>query len=61
MWARMARVSVAKRVGDEGMFYEAKLATARFFMTRILPESAALLTVIGAGAQPLMALAAEAF
>ena len=61
MWARMAGVSLEKRAGDEVAFYEAKLATARFFMTRILPESSSLLTIIGAGAKPLMTLAAEGF
>jgi hypothetical protein len=61
MWARMAKVSLGKREGDEAQFYEAKLATARFFMTRILPETSSLFTVITAGAKPVMALPAEAF
>ena len=52
---------VKSESGDEAWFYKAKLATARFYMTRILPESSSLLTVITAGAKPLMALEAEAF
>ena len=61
MWARMAAVSLAKAGGEEATFYGGKLATARFFMTRILPQTSALLTIIGAGAKPLMDIAAEAF
>jgi alkylation response protein AidB-like acyl-CoA dehydrogenase len=61
MWARMAAVALAKRAGEDAAFYEAKLATARFFMSRVLPETSSLLTVISAGAKPLMALEAEAF
>jgi hypothetical protein len=61
MWARMAEKSLAGAAGDEAWFYKGKLATARFFMTRILPETSSLLTVISAGAKPLMDLEAEAF
>ncbi|MBV9522589.1 MAG: acyl-CoA dehydrogenase C-terminal domain-containing protein, partial [Alphaproteobacteria bacterium] len=61
MWARMAVVSLPKIAGEEAWFYKAKLATARFFMTRILPETSSLLTIISAGAKPLMQLEAEAF
>jgi hypothetical protein len=61
MWARAAKVSLPKQAGDEAWFYKGKLATARFFMSRILPQTSSLLTVISAGAKPLMALEAEAF
>ncbi|HZS82501.1 MAG TPA: acyl-CoA dehydrogenase C-terminal domain-containing protein [Stellaceae bacterium] len=61
MWARMATVSLPKLGGDEAWFYKGKLATARFFMNRMLPETSSLLTIISAGAKPLMALEAEAF
>ena len=61
MWARMAKISLAKIAGEEGWFYKGKLATARFFMSRILPETSSLLTIIGAGAKPVMELDAEAF
>ena len=40
---------------------EAKLAVGRFYMDRIMPESAAHLARITAGAQSTMALPAEAF
>ena len=42
-------------------FYEAKLACARFFMTRLLPETNTLFTTATSGSQTLMALPAEAF
>jgi alkylation response protein AidB-like acyl-CoA dehydrogenase len=61
MWARMAKISLAKRAGEEAWFYKGKLATARFFMSRILPETSSLLTIISAGAKPVMELDAEAF
>ncbi|MBM3565358.1 MAG: acyl-CoA dehydrogenase [Alphaproteobacteria bacterium] len=51
-WALMAKTAQAKLAagadGDEG-FYKAKLATARFYMQRILPQTGALLSVVGAG------------
>ena len=61
MWARMVKVSLPKLAGEETWFYKGKLATARFFMSRILPETSSLLTIISAGAKPLMELEAEAF
>ncbi|MDJ0948132.1 MAG: acyl-CoA dehydrogenase C-terminal domain-containing protein [Alphaproteobacteria bacterium] len=61
MWARMAKLALARQDGDEAAFYKAKLATGRFFMTRILPESAARLEAIKAGKAPLMELAEAAF
>ena len=61
LWARMAEISLGKTAGPEENFYQAKLATARFFMARILPESSALFAAVNAGAGTLMALEAEAF
>jgi len=40
-WARMARIAL-DHPDDQSGFYRAKLATARFFMQRILPETSAL-------------------
>ena len=40
---------------------KAKLVTGKFFMERVLPESAAHLKRITAGADTMMALPAEAF
>jgi len=53
LWARAAEVSLPK--GNDG-FHRAKLATARFFMQRILPQTAALHAIIVAGADPVMEL-----
>ncbi len=63
LWARMAvvaRARLAERRGPEG-FHRAKLATARFYMARILPETASLFLAIMAGKQPLMELEADGF
>jgi hypothetical protein len=64
MWARMAKVAQAKlKAGANGeeAFYKAKLATARFFFTRVLPEANAHFLAIQAGAKPLMELEEAAF
>ena len=51
-WARQA--AVALQATSEKEFYEAKLATARFFMQKILPSNLALLTSITAGSKSVM-------
>ncbi len=63
VWARQAATSQA-RLADgapDADFYTDKLHTARFFMTRMLPDTIALDAKIRAGAAPLMALQADAF
>ncbi len=63
MWAQMAKVSASKLVEgtDDPAFYENKLATARFYMKRMLPDTPALLKKIESGADTLMALDEDAF
>ena len=64
LWARMVQVAKAKlAAGADGdaAFYEAKVKTARFFMTKMLPESGALLAQIMAGGKPLMDFEEAAF
>jgi alkylation response protein AidB-like acyl-CoA dehydrogenase len=61
MWAKMAKISLGKVAGEEAGFYASKLATARFFMARILPQTSSLLTIITAGAKPVMGMEAEGF
>jgi len=61
MWARMAKLALGKAGGEEGEFYRAKLAVARFYMTRLLPQHAAHFSAIMAGAAPLMELEEAAF
>ena len=57
-WARSAAVSVAAlhKGGAEADFYKAKLATARFYFTRLLPRAEAHLDAQSAGAKSLMDL-----
>lgn len=57
MWARMARAALA---GDDD-FHRTKLATGRYYMARLLPATALHLARIRSGADPVMALPAEAF
>jgi alkylation response protein AidB-like acyl-CoA dehydrogenase len=59
-WARMAKLALDKAAsGDK--FYVAKLATARFYFARLLPETASLMRTARSGAQSLMSLEAELF
>jgi alkylation response protein AidB-like acyl-CoA dehydrogenase len=63
MWTRMAKaaqVALAEGRGDKA-FLEAKITTGRFYMARQLPLCASHLARIESGADPVMALAAEAF
>jgi alkylation response protein AidB-like acyl-CoA dehydrogenase len=61
LWARTAEVSLTRADGMAPEFYDAKLATARFYMQRILPQSSGLFAAIMAGKGTTMALDAEAF
>jgi alkylation response protein AidB-like acyl-CoA dehydrogenase len=59
-FARMARIALDKKeCGDS--FYQAKLATARFYFARLLPETAMLIRQARSGAGNLMALDADLF
>ncbi len=63
MWAMMARVAQEKLAAGDGdrAFFENKLATGRYFMQRVLPETKAHLMRISSGSAPVMALSADAF
>jgi hypothetical protein len=64
MWARMAVVANAKLksgANGEAEFYKNKLATGRYYIERVLPETGAHLARLKTGAEPVMALSAEAF
>jgi alkylation response protein AidB-like acyl-CoA dehydrogenase len=52
MWVRMARTAAAQG----GARNDARLATARFYVTRLLPQVGALAAQVDAGARPVMAL-----
>ncbi len=63
MWTRMARAAyqaLDAGTGDRD-FYHAKIATGRFYMARQLPACAMHLARIESGADPVMALTAQAF
>ncbi|WP_343743091.1 acyl-CoA dehydrogenase [Herbaspirillum huttiense] len=61
--ARAAAIAAAKLKSGEGdgKFYEAKLATARFYAEQILPQALAYRTAIVDGGAAVMALAEEQF
>jgi alkylation response protein AidB-like acyl-CoA dehydrogenase len=64
VWARMAQIAQARLAGgtaDDPAFYQAKINTARFFMTKLLPESGALFAQIMAGSAPVMEFEDAAF
>ena len=65
VWARMAKVAQAKLAAGggeaDGDFYRAKLATGRFYMARVLPQTGGLFSALMAGAKPVMELEAELF
>ncbi len=62
-WVKMARVCIDTLAAgtDEADFYQNKLVVARYYMARSLAEHSGLLERIETGADPIMALAAEAF
>jgi alkylation response protein AidB-like acyl-CoA dehydrogenase len=63
MWAMMAKASLAakKNGGASDPYYDTKLTTGRYFLARALPEAGMHLAKLKSGAEPVMALAAEAF
>ncbi|ROR35183.1 acyl-CoA dehydrogenase C-terminal domain-containing protein [Inmirania thermothiophila] len=61
LWARAAAVALERLDGPERPFYEGKLAVARFYMQRLLPQVHALEAAVRAGGATLMALPDEAF
>jgi hypothetical protein len=63
MWCRIADAANEKLPSANGSAprYNAKLVTARFFMERMLPETATRLARIQTGADTTMELPADAF
>lgn len=59
-WARMGKIALEKQAGGD-KFYTAKLATARFYFAKLLPETAAQIRMARAGSSTLMALDADLF
>jgi alkylation response protein AidB-like acyl-CoA dehydrogenase len=60
LWARMAKVALAKQSQGDA-FYTAKLGTARFYFAKLLPETAGLIRTARAGVAPMMAMDASMF
>ena len=60
LWARMAQVAQDQRSEDPG-FYGAKMATAQFYFSRLLPRILSLEQSIRAGSASLFGLEAEQF
>ena len=58
MWARAAQLAAERlpQADGEAGFYRGKLATAQFFMERILPQAGALFGAIKAGKGAMMAM-----
>ena len=63
MWAQMAKLALAKIAEgkDSDGFYAAKVATARFYFTRILPRAGVHYAAALAGAETVMALNEKQF
>ena len=61
MWAQMAKVAAAKAGASDAAFYQAKLATARFYFKRILPRTKMHFDAALAGSDTVMALGEDAF
>ncbi|MCB1750856.1 MAG: acyl-CoA dehydrogenase C-terminal domain-containing protein [Gammaproteobacteria bacterium] len=61
LWARMAEIGFRRQDGDEAVFYQAKVDTARFYCERILPQSGALCASIMAGSAGMMRFNDKAF
>jgi hypothetical protein len=61
MWAKMVLVAGAKIKGDSSGFYDAKVKTARFYFSRLLPRTVALAESVKSGADDMMSLSVAQF
>ncbi|HRK25123.1 MAG TPA: acyl-CoA dehydrogenase C-terminal domain-containing protein [Beijerinckiaceae bacterium] len=61
MWALQAKVASEKLKAGAGPAMSAKLTVGKFYMERVLPETAARLAMLQSGAATMMSLPAEAF
>ena len=61
MWALTAKAVLARPAAARTPFHQAKLATGRFYMTRLLPQTSGLFAAIMAGKEPIMGLDEAAF
>jgi hypothetical protein len=56
----MAKIALANKSSNDP-FYQAKLATARFYFDKLLPETAMLIRQARAGSKSLMSMPADFF
>jgi hypothetical protein len=61
MWAKMAKAALAAKKNDADPYFDTKLATGRYFITRMTPDAGAHLAKLKCGSEPVMALSAEQF
>jgi len=63
MWTLQAKAALAakKNGAASDPYYDTKLATGRYFLARTVPDAGAHLAKLKSGADPVMALAADAF
>ena len=61
MWARMAKLAIAKQNDDPTGFYKGKIKTAKFYMAKLMPITGALLASIMAGGSTIMDIEDELF
>ncbi|WP_135212429.1 acyl-CoA dehydrogenase C-terminal domain-containing protein [Vitreimonas flagellata] len=63
MWTLQAKAAFAakKNGGASDPYFDTKIATGRYFIARVVPDAAAHLAKMKTGADPVMALAADAF
>ncbi len=63
MWAKIAKAALAKKAADasQAAAMDAKLIAGKFFMERVMPETAAHLVRISTGADTMMSMPADAF
>jgi alkylation response protein AidB-like acyl-CoA dehydrogenase len=63
MWAKAEKIALAKlpKANGDASFYQGKLATARFFFDRVLPETAGLFAAVKSGKAAIMTMPEELF
>ncbi|MFE8072146.1 acyl-CoA dehydrogenase C-terminal domain-containing protein [Marinobacteraceae bacterium S3BR75-40.1] len=59
VWARIVKTAAPKAEGDTSGFYTGKLKTAKFYYTRLLPQTVSLAEAIRSGSDAMMALTAD--
>jgi len=60
-WAVLVKRMQGHAQGGDKAFHENKVKLARYYMTKVMPETSSLLSKIMAGADPLMSFSEEAF